>query len=88
MITTTAIFGNTKKEITLPRTIYVGEAPFGKCETIEANEVNANADFDYMMKEYGNDCHVFQKDENGNVLCENNADRIENYHRDLEAMGF
>jgi len=88
MITTTAIYGNTHEELTLPRTLYVGEAPFGKSVIIEENETNAKADFDYMMKEYGRDCHVFQKDEKGNVLAENNADKVDDYHRNLESIGY
>lgn len=88
MIITTAIGKNFKTEIQLPRTVYHGEAPFGKTEIIEENPKNANTDFENMKKSYGKDCHVFQKDENGKILRESDYSKVENNNRCLEAMGF
>lgn len=88
MIITTAIGKNFKTAIKLPRTVYHGEAPFGKTEIIEENAKNANTDFETMVKSYGKDCHVFQKDENGKILRETNYSKVENHNRCLEAMGF
>lgn len=88
MIITTAIGKNFKTEIQLPRTVYHGEAPFGKMEIIEENPKNANTDFENMKRSYGKDCHVFQKDENGKIIRETDYSKVENNNRCLEAMGF
>ena len=88
MIITIAIGRNFKTAINLPRTVIHGEAPFGVLETVEENAKNANTDFENMKKNYGKDCHVFQKDENGKILRETNYSKVENHNRCLEAMGF
>lgn len=88
MIITTAIGKNFKTAIKLPRTVIHGEAPFVVLETVEENAKNANTDFENMKRSYGKDCHVFQKDENGIILRETDYNKVENYNRCLEAMGF
>lgn len=88
MIITKAIGPHVNVEIKLPRTYYVGEAPFGKSVNLEENEKEAKTDFDIMNKDYGKFCHVFQKDENGKILCQNDYGKVENRRRCIEAMGF
>lgn len=88
MIITTAICPNKKVEIKLPRTYCSGEAPLAKMLNVEENEKEAKADFDQMNRTYGKFCHVFQMDENGKILRQNDYGKVENRRRCIEVMGF
>lgn len=85
---TKAIGRNFCRELELPRQCGTGEFPELKTVSVPDNERERKKDYDYMVKAYGRDCHVFQIDPSGKCIRENKFAAVKARQFNNEAMGF